>query len=215
MLYVSGIIFAFQFVLFVKSISNIISYEQMDVLIAEVKNKWAYLHEKLVQIQIPQFRQFFRRRRRLNLLLQSIHSEPFEVIGGAFAYADARASCSVRKENAFTSSEELDDVLIVEIQRPVEELWYTFGGMRLREYTFAVPTYETFLASGSGSLETTFFGDVPFDRFGEVVVFFTGAVDVEDVVPNSFDIADALLGMFIASDVSSKEPSRPPPPIKE
>ena len=122
------------------------------------------------------------------------------IIGGALAYADARASCSVRKEKAFMSSEELDAVLTVEIQSPVAELWYTFGGIRLREYTFAFPimvgSTAVVLASVSFVViffgETMFLGEMPFIFFGDfLVTLFTGTVVEEAVVPKSLDDADA------------------------
>ena len=93
-----------------------------------------HLQEKFVQTQIPQLRQCLRRRSSEYLLshnIQWVTSSNGIITGGALAYADALASCSVRNEKAFTSSEELA-VLIVEIQRPVAELWNTFGGIRLR-----------------------------------------------------------------------------------
>ena len=96
------------------------------------------------------------------------------------------------------SSEELDAVLIVEIQSPVAELWYTFGGIRLREYTFAFPIMVGLTAVASVSFvviffgETMFLGEMPFIFFGDfLVTLFTGTVVEEVVVPKSLDDADA------------------------
>ena len=83
-LYVSGTILARQFVLCIK----ILIVSKRNSVIGRSSTKWAYLHEKLVQMQIPQLRQFLRRRSRENLLSHSMHSEQLSngiITGGAFA----------------------------------------------------------------------------------------------------------------------------------